>query len=222
VPVVAYNTTATAVSACLNIDITQLPSNGAGVSISGATTTLKRLNAKVHNPVDGCTTGAVLVSAGSTVNSCRVSEIRAAYGSNVFAVWNVGTLQELYVIDAEVGGTGSRVVSQQGVCGRIMMNDVRHTSGYRTFEQSAAANAGVTVMMSNVRVNSITNLAYFAKTAKLLTTNTEIQSGGAAAGIGVDGVGTTVTWQGDAVFNGVTESVLTNSGVLTKTTSVVV
>ncbi|WP_255984910.1 hypothetical protein, partial [Klebsiella pneumoniae] len=105
---------------------------------------------KVANPVDGCTKGALLVGASATLNSATVEGLRVSYGSNVFAAWIVGSLNELRVLDCEVAGSGSRVVAQQGTSGRIMMDNIRHTSGFRTFEQSAAANANVEVLMSNI------------------------------------------------------------------------
>lgn len=220
-PIVVVSTQIAGGGDRIDVDVTQLPSNGEALAISGTTTTVRNARVKVSNPVDGCTKGALLVSTGSTLNSACVEGIRAAYGSNVFSVWVVGTLNELRVHDCELSGSGSRMVAQQGTMGRVMMNNVRHSSGYRTFEQSAAANAGITLMMSNVRVNTITNLAHFEKAATLLTSNVEIQSGGATAGISANGVSTSVAWSGDAQFNGVTESTLAGGATLIKTSSAV-
>ena len=221
VPVVSYHTTQTAVSGTLDVEVDCLPSNAEGLSVSGATTTLRRANVEVRNPIDGCTRGAVSIGSGATVTGLNINRLRASYGSNTFAVWIVGTAQEIMVNDCEISGSGSRVVAQQGISGRIMLHNIRHSSGYRTFEQSSAANAGITVMMSNVRANSITNLAHFEKSATLLTSNSEIASGGATAAISANGATTVVGWSGDARLNGVTESALAGGATLTKTSSVV-
>ena len=76
-------------------------------------------------------------------------------------------------------------------------------------------------MMSNVRANSITNLAHFEKSATLLTSNSEIAAGGATAVISANGATTVVGWSGDARLNGVTEAALAGGATLTKTSSVV-
>lgn len=221
-PIVSYSTTSAATSARLIVEnIVQLPSNGVAVSVTGSTTTLRSLDVNVSNPVDGCTAGAVLIGSGATVSSLSVEGIRASYGSNVFAVWVVGSCSEIRVSDCEVSGSGSRVVAQQGTGGRIMMDNIRHTSGFRTFEQSAAANANVEVLMSNIRSNSITNLAHFEKAATLVTSNVIVPSGGASGSVVSVNSAVTVTWRGDASYTGNTESTLTGGATLTKSSSVI-
>lgn len=221
VPVVAVSSLVTGVIDRLDVSVTQLVSNGEALAINAATTTVRSTRLKVANPVDGCTKGALLVGSGATVNSAAVEGVRASYASGVFGVWIVGTINELRLMDVEIGGSGSRVVAQQGTAGRVMMDNIRHSSGYRTFEQSAAANANTEVSMSNVRANSITHLVHFEKAATLVTSNVTIPVSGATAAISANGASTAVVWSGDARLNGVAESALTGGATLTKSSSVI-
>lgn len=221
VPIVAVSTLIAGGGDRLDVNVTQLPSNGEALAVNAATTTVRSARVKVANPVDGCTKGALLVGASATLNSATVEGLRVSYGSNVFAAWIVGSLNELRVLDCEVAGSGSRVVAQQGTSGRIMMDNIRHTSGFRTFEQSAAANANVEVLMSNIRSNSITNLAHFEKAATLVTSNVIVPSGGASGSVVSVNSAVTVTWRGDASYTGNTESTLTGGATLTKSSSVI-
>lgn len=222
VPVVSVSTLTAGGGDRLDVDVTQLVSNGAAVQVNAATTTLRSLRLKVANPIDGCLYGALDVSA-ALVNSAVVEGLRVAYGSNVFAIWvnTAGSLQELMVNDCEVSGSGSRVVAHQATMGRVMLNNVRHTSGYRTFEQNASANANALVMLSNVRSQSVTNVVHFEKAAELLTSNMQLPASGASGSfVSVNGA-VTVVWGGDIRLNGVTESTLTGGATLTKLTTVV-
>ena len=219
VPVVAVSTLVTGGGDRLDVDVTQLPSNGAALSINAATTTVRSVRLKVANPIDGCTAGALLVS-NALVSTAVVEGLRVAFGSSVFAIWiSAGNIQELMVNDCEISGSGSRLVAHQGTMGRLMMNNIRHTSGYRTFEQSAAANANVVVMANNLRSQSVTNVFHFEKTGLLLTSNVNIPSGGASTSFISHVSGATVTWKGDVDLNGVTEG--SGAGTLTKASSVV-
>lgn len=219
VPVVAVSTLIAGGGDRLDVDVTQLPSNGAALSINAATTTVRSVRLKVANPIDGCTAGALLVS-NALVSTAVVEGLRAAYGSNVFSIWiSGGNIQELMVNDCEISGSGSRLVAHQGTMGRLMMNNIRHTSGYRTFEQSAAANANVVVMANNLRSQGVTNVFHFEKTGLLLTSNVNIPAGGASSSFISHNTGATVTWKGDVDLNGVTEG--SGAGTLTKSSSVV-
>ena len=222
VPVVAVSTLISGGGDRLDVDVTQLPSNGPALQINAGTTTVRSVQLRVANPIDGCTKGALEVSS-ALVSSARVEGLRAAYGSNVFAVWiNAGNVQELMVSDCEVGGSGSRLVAQQGTMGRLMMQNIRHTSGYRTFEQNASANDNAVVMLSNYRGQGLFNALHFEKTALVLTSNTHTPASGASnAFISANGSGKVVTWRGDVDLNGVTESVTAGGATVTKSSSVV-
>jgi hypothetical protein len=224
VPVVSISTLIAGGGDRLDVDVTQLPSNGPALRVNASTTTVRSVQLRVANPIDGCTTGALDVS-GATVASARVEGLRASYGSNVFAVWvnTSGAITELMVSDCEVGGSGSRVVAHQATLGRVMMNNIRHSSGYCVYEQNASANASMVVMMSNVRANSLTSLARFEKATTFLTSNVQVPSGGVSGSvIYANGASTVVTWSGDAVYTGNTESSLIGGATISKVASAIV
>ena len=221
VPVVAVSTLTAGGGDRLDVDVTQLASNAAALQINASTTTVRSIQLRVANPVDGCTKGALEV-VNATVNSARVEGLRVAYGSSVFAVWvSGGTLNELMVSDCEVGGSGSRVVAQQGTMGRVFLNNVRQSSGYCTFEQNASANTSVTLMANNCYANSVTSFARWTKTGNLLTSNVRIPSGGMSGSFNDIGTGATVTWKGDIDLTGASDAA-SGVGTQTKTASAVV
>jgi len=132
---------------------------------------------------------------------------------------NGGNLQELMMSDCEISGSGSRLVAQQGTLGRAMLQNIRHVSGYATFEQNASANANTVVMMSNYRGQGLTNFARWTQNATCLTSNFHTPAAGFSEAVHNVATARTVVWRGDADLNGVTESA--GAGTLTKTTSVV-
>lgn len=220
-PVVAVDSLTAGGGDRLDVDVTQLLSNGAALQINDSTTTVRSVQLRVANPLDGCTKGALEVN-GATVSSVRVEGLRAAYGSNVFSVWifGSGNVQELMITDCEISGSGSRLVAQQATMGRCMMQNIRHTSGYCTFEQNASANANSVLMISNYRGQGLTNVGRFQQTATALTSNFSVVATGVSEAFWNIAATRTLTWRGDVDLNGNTESA--GAGTLTKSSSVVV